>query len=266
MARKEVVFYSRGQKVDGILDLPSKRTNKIIIMCHGLASNKNNKFFVKASKEFCRHNLATFRFDFRGSGKSEGEFCGIGGEADDLIAAIDFIKGYQDGKFKKMGLLGISLGAAVIIHAGNSDKEIPCVLINPALSAVEIFKHMISSPIWWYFAGRFNKYKRKANQIKKGLKDVELAGAYNDFRFRLGKLFFHDVVYRLRCIAKKILFIQSSDDGLVNEEITREIFSKVKTKAKKLVMIKHGDHALSKGFASHMAINASIEWFEKWLK
>ncbi len=263
---KNVIFFSQGQKVDGLFDFPRKKTNRLIILCHGFTSNKENSFFNKAAKEFCKKGFAVFRFDFRGSGKSEGEFRCIGDEAIDLISAINYVKSYDNNRFKKIGLLGVSLGAAVITRAGESDKDIPCVLINPAISLVEVFKHIASLPLWWYAARRILGYRREVKDLKKGLKEVELVGKYNDFRFRLGKVFFNDAFFKFKLLVRKVLFIQSDDDNIINKEITKSMFNRIKTPYKKLVLIKHGDHYLRSNFAKSIAISSSIEWFNEWLK
>ena len=98
---ERVEFFSGNLKLVGLLDKPdsqreSHNLEKIIILCHGLAYDKNeyNNFFVRAAEFFCKNNFAVFRFDFRGHGESEGkqEEMTPTGEARDVDAAINFVK------------------------------------------------------------------------------------------------------------------------------------------------------------------------------
>lgn len=109
-----VVFTSQNKQLVGMLH--SVNSLKCIVMCHGFTGNKieNKRLFVEAAREFVLHGNDVLRFDFYGSGDSEGDF------ADTLIS--HYIANLKDAVFwcrergySKIAVLGISMGAAAAI-------------------------------------------------------------------------------------------------------------------------------------------------------
>ncbi|MFA0780897.1 MAG: hypothetical protein RJAPGHWK_002418, partial [Candidatus Fervidibacter sp.] len=81
MPEQFVQFEVQGQRVYGMLHLPdgtSDTGKKVpaVAMCHGFTGNRieAHRLFVKAARHFVQHGIAVLRFDFRGSGESEGDF------------------------------------------------------------------------------------------------------------------------------------------------------------------------------------------------
>ncbi|MBN1464247.1 alpha/beta fold hydrolase [candidate division KSB1 bacterium] len=109
-----VTFRSQGAQLVGVhhkVDSPS-----MVIMCHGFTSTKveDKRLFVEAARDFASHGCNAFRFDFFGSGDSEGEF------QDSLISRNienlrDAISWARASGYARLALLGISLGAATAI-------------------------------------------------------------------------------------------------------------------------------------------------------
>lgn len=87
--------------------------NKVIIICHGSASNKDRERLIKASSVYNRNNFAVLRFNFGGSGKSYDSEISIEKQVEDLKAAIEFVveQGYNE-----IGLQGESLGGLVCLR------------------------------------------------------------------------------------------------------------------------------------------------------
>lgn len=72
---QENIYYNStdGIKLCGILN---KETNndKIIIMCHGIRGNKEEKgAFIELENRLAINGFNSFRFDFRGHGESRGK-------------------------------------------------------------------------------------------------------------------------------------------------------------------------------------------------
>ena len=132
LIRKErpVVFTNRrGQKLFGVLHLPVKsRRLTIAIMAHGFTDDKtgDNRLFVRFAREAARKGLAVFRFDFAGSGDSEGDFSNmtIQDEVEDLRGAIDFIHKLPEIDSSRVYLIGYSLGGAVSILQAADDLRV----------------------------------------------------------------------------------------------------------------------------------------------
>jgi len=71
--------------------------------------------FVKCARALARAGIASLRFDFYGSGESDGEFreVTLQGEIADARAAMDFFRRQKGIDPKRLGLLGLSLGGAI---------------------------------------------------------------------------------------------------------------------------------------------------------
>lgn len=71
--------------------------------------------FVKCARALVGAGIASLRFDFYGSGESEGEFreVTLQGELSDAHAAVKFFRRQKGIDPKRIGLLGLSLGGAV---------------------------------------------------------------------------------------------------------------------------------------------------------
>ena len=80
---------------------------KVIIVCHGAARNKDILSIVMLNEVLARH-YDVVAFDFRGHQESGGYFTGDGKSKYDLKAAIEFVK--QQG-YQKIGVVGWSFGA-----------------------------------------------------------------------------------------------------------------------------------------------------------
>ena len=116
MHENPITFLSEGHQIVGMLHLPEQSDQRVLILCHGLGGNKveGNRIFVEAARRFSEKGYAVLRFDFYGSGDSEGEFqdTTISHNVENLKDAIKFVRA-QD--YTKVCVLGLSLGAATAI-------------------------------------------------------------------------------------------------------------------------------------------------------
>ncbi|AST57737.1 Alpha/beta superfamily hydrolase [Thermoanaerobacterium thermosaccharolyticum] len=88
----------------GTLHIPDNVQGKIpvAILFHGFTADRNeNRFFmfVDLSRELEKRQIASVRFDFAGSGESDGEFCDMSVSSEiadrnailNLLLSLDFI-------------------------------------------------------------------------------------------------------------------------------------------------------------------------------
>ena len=106
---KRVEVLNKGQKMKGVLYL--RRKAPLIIMCHGFTGHKNLKFFVLASQMLYKEGYSVLRFDFRGSGESEGNFISIKEEISDFAKIVKFARHYS----RKLIFLGHCMGGTIIV-------------------------------------------------------------------------------------------------------------------------------------------------------
>ncbi|MFA6216042.1 MAG: alpha/beta hydrolase [Candidatus Omnitrophota bacterium] len=104
------------QKLFGILFCSESPVNKFgIVICQPIAEERHRtkRVFVNFSRQLASEGLCVFLFDYFGEGDSEGSFeeADITSRIADIKAAIDFLR--QETKVERLGLVGISFGAAL---------------------------------------------------------------------------------------------------------------------------------------------------------
>ncbi len=114
--RDWLILENEGQKIFSVLHLPPVETPPIVIIFHGFASHKvgTARSYVHLAEALCKANIACLRFDFRGSGDSEGELSEmtLEGLISDALTVTDYV---EHKNFASIGYYGSSLGGALSI-------------------------------------------------------------------------------------------------------------------------------------------------------
>jgi len=109
-------------RIEAILKEPPGPVNRAVIVCHPhplFGGTMHNKVVFRIARAFQQAGFAVLRFNFRGTGRSEGAHDDGRGEQDDLRAAIRFVEiKYPQAH---LWLAGFSFGAAVMLRAGCGD-------------------------------------------------------------------------------------------------------------------------------------------------
>jgi len=107
-------------------------------MCHGFTGHKgeDHRLFVTAAREFARSRLVVLRFDFRGSGDSDGAFSEmtVSGEIEDATAALDFLTAQPEVDADRIGVLGLSLGGCVAACLAGRDERVKALVLWAAVA------------------------------------------------------------------------------------------------------------------------------------
>lgn len=101
-------------KLCGVLTKPEGKTDKCIVLCHGITVDKDSHgVFIEIANRLSCLGFAVFRFDFRGHGESEGDSVNltVRGEKKDLEAAIELLKGFG---YHNFGILASSFGGGPV--------------------------------------------------------------------------------------------------------------------------------------------------------
>ena len=133
-----VLLTSDGAQLVGMHHRSSN--SKVVLMCHGFKGNKseNKRLFVETARAFASEGLSAMRFDFYGSGDSEGDFADT--TLSRNIANIkDAIQWAQDQGYSDIALLGISMGAAAAIFAAQGSPVKALVLWSTVPDMKELF-------------------------------------------------------------------------------------------------------------------------------
>lgn len=127
--QKSAEIQSRGLTLRGMVHIPEKTIDKIPMVCifHGFTGNKmeSHFIFVKLSRMLEAKGIASVRFDFGGSGESDGDFrdVTISKELEDANAILDYVRMQDYVDNDKIAVVGLSMGGAVASMLSSERKE-----------------------------------------------------------------------------------------------------------------------------------------------
>ena len=151
--QEEVKFVNPkgGHSLAGTLTTPSDGNfDKVVILISGSGpQNRNEEIaifnhrpFLVLSDYLTRNNIAVLRYDDRGVEESEGSQKGATSKdfADDVIAAVDFLKARKAFDGKKIGLVGHSEGGMIapIVASEREDIDFIVLLAGPGVPSQEL--------------------------------------------------------------------------------------------------------------------------------
>lgn len=131
-----LLFDGPAGQLEGVLDRPGgAEPSGAAVVCHPHPQHggtMDNKVAHTLARAFVRNGFAALRFNFRGTGASEGSFDDGRGEVDDALAAIDWMRTNHPGGPVWLG--GFSFGAAIAIRAAVATGVDGLVTVAPAAS------------------------------------------------------------------------------------------------------------------------------------
>lgn len=251
---KPVSFSSKGQRIFGMLHLPEGAGPfPGVILLHGFTGHRGeiHRLFVKAARALAKNRIACLRFDFRGSGESEGDFkdASVTSEIQDALRAFDFFRRKPQVNPKRVAFLGLSLGAAVASCASARLPHVQRMVLWSPLAQVE---RLFTGP-QRFSPGKIRDWMRKGH--------VDLNGE------RLGAQWLQDAARQdaLGEAARfkgKVLIVQGSRDRVTPLSQARLYLKKFGSKAR-LHVIAGADHTFNHFDWENEAIQTSVRWLEK---
>lgn len=138
MKEIRVSFPSGELFLEGVLAIPEGAGPfPAVIVCHPhplYGGSMDNNVVYSLSETLTQASLASFKFNFRGVGGSQGEFGQGIGEQEDVEAAISFINTVKKVDSKRIGLAGYSAGAGFALPVGLNDVRIKALAaVSPPL-------------------------------------------------------------------------------------------------------------------------------------
>ena len=127
--QQAVEIISRGNTLRGMIIKPDNILGKIpvVLLLHGFGGNKMGPhfIFVKLCRLLERMGIASVRFDFAGSGESDGDFSNmtISDELKDAQNILNFIKSLDFIDKTNIAVLGFSMGGAIASILASENKE-----------------------------------------------------------------------------------------------------------------------------------------------
>ncbi|MCI5703777.1 alpha/beta hydrolase [Candidatus Pseudoscillospira sp. SGI.172] len=177
-----VTCESGGLTLRGMLHIPEGSGKKLpmVILFHGLCDDRAEINFVhtELSRHLCRAGIASVRFDFAGSGESDGRFedMTVSREVADGIAILDYVRTLEFVDTSRVAIHGLSMGGCVAsMVAGERDADV-CAL-SLWCPAPDVIYHM-----------------REKTLCGQDVSDIEALGCADVEGVKLGVGFYYDAL------------------------------------------------------------------------
>ncbi len=199
-------------------------SESVVIICPGFFNSKKNTV-IRKTISIVSPPYDVIIFDFRGHGDSGGKFSWTSREPLDLEAVLDYAEGQG---YKKIGIIGFSLGSAVSINVASRRPRIKSMAL-------------ISTPFsFWDIDYHFWK-PEMLSDLKANLEcKWEGKGANIDHVF-IPKEKPIDCVSNIK--ETSILFIHGDRDWVIKDYHSRKLYDAAVVKNKRLEIMHNGLHA-----------------------
>ncbi|MEZ5314791.1 MAG: alpha/beta hydrolase [Chlamydiales bacterium] len=142
--REWVVIDNQGVRLFGVLHRPLHVFNPpVVVILHGFRSSKHgsNRAYVILAESLAKEGIAVLRFDFRGSGDSEGSLneASLEDLISDGLAVCQYLYKLDGVNGSHLGVFGVSLGGAIAIEA---------LARKPLAKALALWAPVASGQLW----------------------------------------------------------------------------------------------------------------------
>lgn len=135
MNENRINFKSGELTLEGLFALGTTRKGAVLAHPHPMmGGNMRDNVLMALAEAFCDAGYSTLRFNFRGTGRSEGFFDNGIGEQEDLKSAVNFLKSMG---LEEIVLAGYSFGAWVSFRAALTDGVSDVILVAPPLAEMD---------------------------------------------------------------------------------------------------------------------------------
>ncbi|XP_078167931.1 putative uncharacterized protein YDL057W isoform X1 [Carex rostrata] len=116
-----------GEKLVGVIRKCSTGSKKVVILCHGFRSSKDDNTMLNFAAALTKEEISNFRFDFSGNGESEGvfEYGHYRREADDLRSVVLYL---SQQSYHVIAIVGHSKGGNVVLLYASMYDDIKMIL------------------------------------------------------------------------------------------------------------------------------------------
>jgi len=138
-----ISFKAEGLEFQGVVAQPEEASGRVpaVVVCHPhptRGGNMDNNVVLTLAYSLVDQGFVTLRFNFRGVGNSQGQHTEGESEYQEVLGALDLMKAWPGVDGGKLGLVGYSFGASVILgNASLQKKTRALVLVSPSLQALE---------------------------------------------------------------------------------------------------------------------------------
>jgi hypothetical protein len=245
---------ARGKLLRGMLHRPAGTRGGApeVVFFHGFTGDRmeSHWIFIKCARALAREGIASLRFDFFGSGESEGSFheATLQSEIADARAAVRFMQRRKGIDPARLGLCGLSLGGCVAACVASAAKANALVLwsavAHPAILQQLSKKRAKPSP---HNAGNFEYDAREISA--RFLKDAPKVNPLT----------------AIRRFTKPTRIIHPGKDETVPRSHAEDFLRASGARIKEKVIIPGADHTFTSIAWESAVIGQTVEWFRRYL-
>jgi dipeptidyl aminopeptidase/acylaminoacyl peptidase len=126
--------------------IPRPGARSAVVLCHGYPMNRED--LLDLVPPLHRAGFHVLAFDFRAMGESEGTICTFGREEpEDVLAAVRFLQERDEVDPGRIGVYGLSMGAASCLMAAARSDAIRAVVADSAFAHLEGMTHEYFSAV-----------------------------------------------------------------------------------------------------------------------
>jgi pimeloyl-ACP methyl ester carboxylesterase len=224
---------------------------------HGL------KIYSMLAEKACQNGFVSLTFDFRGVGRSTGEFDYGIGEQEDVVCALDYLASRPEVEPRNIFIVGHSLGAAVSLYAIKNKSVKGLVLWSPPKDHDYNVKKFIARTrgktglYLFLLLSRIDRFVNVSRLFRLEVFGINLR--LKDVRMKLMKLNERETISNLHHMP--VLIVIGDSDNIHGEDEAREVFASAHD-PKGLVVIKSAGPTYE-GKENEL-IFKTLEWMEKW--
>lgn len=262
MEREFTSFRSGAYRLMATIDLPDKvaflaggepLSHRVpaVIFCHGFTGNRieSRRMYARLGAKLAELGIASFRFDHRGCGESDGDFVDFTPEGmlEDLDAAL---KGFLSSRWldrNRLAVVGYSLGGTSASYLLNKYPEFVTAVMWAPVARPGILRERLSQH------PDFDGYEERGY--------MDYAG------FRISRSYLQELDSTINPIQwtkgfrGSILFCHGEDDDVVPPEHSLMYIDARKNAGDTRFLVPNGDH----GFGSAANIDLVLDRSSKWL-
>lgn len=225
--------------------LQAGRWKPTVIALHGVTGNRTS--MLRFAMVLYQAGFNVFVFDGRGHGLSQGEFVTYGyHETRDISALIDYLIREHKVREKSIGLIGMSMGAAIALQVAARDKRIRAVWAESPFSSLE----QISAE---YIADATRLPQSMLKPVTWGAMFV----ANRRGRFNVSEVSPMAIAPHISC---PVQLVHGAADTFVRPEHSQRIFKALTTLPKELWLVPQAAHTQCFRYA-RQEYRERLEWF-----
>ncbi len=252
---KFVWIPSRGHKMAGMIHRPQGAgPYPAVTMLHGFTGNRieAHRLFVKAARRWVNHvGVAVLRFDFLGSGESDGDFGKVtpSTEIDDALTALGWFRDQTFVDSERVALVGLSMGGLVAACTAARDGRVKVLSLWAAVASMK--------ELW----------NQRMDAVSKKTLDEE--GFLDWGGWSVSRSFFEDALQvdplrEIRGFDGATLIVHGTEDAVVPVNHAHQYYSSVR-EPKYLHLVAGADHTFARNDWENEVLSVTEEWLIRHL-